>query len=364
METGRLRKIFSSFSTLGRWRDCCRFGSGHIHDTFRIRTAGSSAPDYIMQRINTGVFRDVPMLQANIETVTGHIRKKLQAIPGSDPLRQCLTPVPAADGKTWHRERDGSYWRLFIYITDHRTYDRVESEALASEGGTAVGKFVAMLADLPGAAVGETIPDFHNTPLRIERFIESVRRDVAGRAAAVRDETEKILGRAGGMHAIANLGHEGAIPLRVTHNDTKFNNVLLDLNNKALCLIDLDTVMPGYVHYDFGDAIRTAANTGEEDAADTATVGLSLPLYRAWTRGFMGETRNILTETEIRWLPFAPRLLTYEQALRFLADYIEGDVYYRVHDTGHNLRRARAQIRLLESMEDSASEMEAVVNIG
>lgn len=364
MEYNRIRDIFGKFAADGPISDFSRFGSGHIHDTYRVRTSVPESPGYILQRINTNVFRNVEMLQENIVKVTLHIRKKLGSIPGSDPLRECLTPVATLRGEWWHEESDGSCWRVFIFIDNHRTCDRVENEALALEGGRAVGKFVAMLSDMPGTTVGETIPGFHNTPQRIEMFREVLRRDRAGRAASVKNETNKILARADEMHTIARLGARGAIPLRITHNDTKFNNVLLDMNGRALCLIDLDTVMPGYVHYDFGDAIRTAASTGDEDASDLNTVSLSLPLYRAWVRGFMEESRHILTDTEIRWLPFAPGLITYEQALRFLADYIDGDIYYKVHDGDHNLRRARAQIKLLESMEELASEMKAAIITG
>ncbi|MBE0676280.1 MAG: aminoglycoside phosphotransferase family protein [Bacteroidales bacterium] len=354
-------KLFSLFATEGEFRSCTPFGSGHIHDTFRVDTRDPATPDYILQRINDVVFRDVTGLQGNIMTVTRHIRGKLMSVPGSDHQRRCLTPIATREGRSWHTAPDGSHWRMFLYITNHRSYDIVDTEQKAYEGGRAIGQFTAMLADLPGESVTETIPDFHNTVRRIETFRRSLLADSAGRVSGVRAETGKILDRADKMSSIIRLGEQGLIPLRITHNDTKFNNVLLDDDDKALCVIDLDTVMPGYVHYDFGDAIRTAASTATEDAEDLTTVALSLPLYRAWTRGFLSETNAILTPAEKEWLPFAPQLITYEQALRFLTDYIDGDIYYKISHSGHNLQRARTQLRLLESMEENYSAMEAIV---
>jgi Ser/Thr protein kinase RdoA (MazF antagonist) len=352
-----LKRIVSHFDTDWKYLDGFSFGSGHIHDSYRITTQEKSSPGYVLQRINTGIFRDVAALQRNIDTVTTHIRSKLATIPGSDPLRQCLTLIKSRDGTLWYSDDEGNSWRMFIYITRHRSYDTIDSEEKAFEGGRAIGNFTAMLADLPGNSVTETIPDFHNIEKRIDDFRHSVAEDRTGRARAVKREIEEIESRAESMTVIRRLGAEGKIPLRITHNDTKFNNVLLDEDDRALCVIDLDTVMPGFVHYDFGDAIRTAANTGAEDAADTSTVALSLPLYKAWSRGFLSETKHILTPAEIKWLPFAPLLITYEQALRFLADHIDGDIYYKTHFEKHNLQRARAQLKLLQSMEANSWAM-------
>ncbi|MFO7575381.1 MAG: aminoglycoside phosphotransferase family protein [Bacteroidales bacterium] len=356
-----LKRITSHFDIEWEYLDAAPFGSGHIHDTYRISTKEQHSPGYILQRINTGIFRDVATLQQNIETVTAHIRDKLKAIPGSDSLRQCMTVIRSRDGATWYTDEEGNNWRMFIYIARHRSYDSIDNEEKAFEGGRAIGTFTAMLADLPGDAVAETIRDFHNIDKRIADFRSSVTADRAGRAREVRREIDEIESRAESMRVIRRLGAEGQIPLRITHNDTKFNNVLLDENDRALCVIDLDTVMPGYVHYDFGDAIRTAANTGAEDAANTESVALSLSLYRAWSHGFLTETKHILTPTELDWLHFAPGLITFEQSLRFLADHIDGDVYYRVHFQNHNLQRAKAQLKLLQSMEANAEEMKSTI---
>jgi len=356
-----LKNLFSLFNADGTFIRGESFGSGHIHDTYRIWTSGPAKAGYILQRINTNVFRDVPNLQGNIEIVTGHIRNKLGAIPGTDITRQCLTLIKTRNGKTWHTDVNGDCWRVFLYIRDHKSYDTISNEAIAFEGGRAIGGFVAMLADLPAQSVVETIPNFHNAEKRIENFRKSLVTDVAGRAKSVIQETGELLKRAEEMKIIHHLGAENKIPLRITHNDTKINNVLLDHNDRALCVIDLDTVMPGYVHYDFGDAIRTAASTAAEDETDLSLVSVSLPLFAAWTQGFLGETRTILTPTEKEYLSFAPRLITYLQAMRFLTDYLDGDVYYKTRSPLHNLNRTRAQLKLLKSMEDNSLAMYNIV---
>lgn len=356
-----LQELFNIFDAEGTFLSAAPFGSGHIHDTYRIVTKGSTTPDYILQRINNTIFRDVPNLQGNIELVTRHLRGKIIEIPGSDPTRQCLTLIQTRNGRPWHTDSSGDNWRMFVFIANHRSYDLVDSEPKAFEGGRAFGQFVAMLSDLPGDAVAETIPNFHNIEKRLVKFSETVAADPVGRVSGVAGEIEEILKRAEEMKIILRLGSTGKIPLRITHNDTKFNNVLLDEDDKALCVIDLDTVMPGYVHYDFGDAIRTGACTAEEDTTDLASVALSLPLFRAYTHGFLSETKDILTEVEKEWLAFAPRLITYEQALRFLADYIDGDTYYKTKYPDHNLQRTRVQLNLLRSMETHADIMKDIV---
>jgi len=251
---------------------------------------------------------------------------------------------------------------MFLYISNHKSYEIVDSEAIAFEAGKAIGSFVSMLADLPGNSVIETLPNFHNAEKRIENFRKALVADVAGRAETVVQETSELLKRSEEMKVIQQLGQTNQIPLRITHNDTKINNVLLDEDYRALCVIDLDTVMPGYVHYDFGDAIRTAASTAAEDETNLSIVSLSLPFFTAWTKGFLGETRAILTPVEKKYLSFAPRLITYLQAMRFLTDYLNGDVYYKIKNPDHNLQRTRTQLQLLNSMEINASEMENIVS--
>ena len=357
-----LRGLFGSFLAEASFLKAETFGSGHIHDPFLITTREKEKDDYILQRLNSKVFKRIPELQENIERVTDHIRQKLKKIPGSDLRRECIRMIPARNGKSWIVDNDGNFWRLLVFIPDHRSYDIVDSPEKAFEGGRAVGRFQAMLADMPGPPLHETIPDFHNVEKRLEWFEDSVAFDRVKRAASVKTEIEFFRSRAEKMTVIRRMGREGRIPLRITHNDTKFNNILLDENDRALCIIDLDTVMPGYVHYDFGDAIRTAANTAAEDEADLSKVRMNIDLYRSYAEGYLSETRDTLNRTEKEFLAFAPLLITFEQAVRFLTDYIDGDTYYRIHHEHHNLRRTRAQIRLVESMEEQYGEMQEIIS--
>lgn len=358
-----LKKIFSLFGAEGTFCEGKSFGPGHIHDTYRIITAEKECDDYILQRLNCNVFRDIPSLQENMERVTSHLRNKIAAIPGSDIKRECLTLVPdRLTGKSFITDTEGRYWRMFVFIADHRSYEKVDSAHKAFEGGRIIGKFQALLADLPGKPLTETIPDFHNIARRLETFHEVIRRDPAGRVASVRPEIEEITLREEEMKTIIRLGASGKIPLRITHNDTKFNNILFDRNDRALLIIDLDTVMPGYVHYDFGDAIRTAANRTEEDAEDLSTVSMDIDIYRAYAEGFLSEAGDTLNVTEKEYLPFAPKLLTYIMATRFLTDFIDGDNYYKIRYPLHNLQRVRVQLTLLRDMEAQYENMVQIIN--
>lgn len=356
-----LKKLFDLFVTEGTFSEGKAFGSGHIHETYKIITAGNGKDDYILQKLNNNVFRDIPGLQENFERVTNHIRQKLSEIPGSDIKRECLQLVYARNGKSWVNDDDGSFWRLLVFIPDHKTYDLVDSPDKAYEGGKAIGRFQAMVSDLPGKPLNETIPFFHDVEKRIETFEKLVETDRSKRKKDCGPEIDFILGRAEKMRIIHQLGREGKIPVRITHNDTKFNNILFDLNGKSLCIIDLDTVMPGYYHPDFGDAIRTGANMAAEDEADLSKVNINIDLFEAYARGYLSETRQTLNDLEKEYLAFTPILITYEQALRFLGDHIDGDRYYRIHHPEHNLQRARAQIRLVEKMEANYGEMQRIV---
>ena len=356
-----LEEIYHNFLTEGTFESGAPFGSGHIHDTFRIVTAESNSDDYILQRLNNKIFKNIPELQNNIERVTKHLNRKISAIPGSEVKRECLTLIPSKDGKSWIRDNNGDFWRMYIFISDHRSYNIVDTPGKAYEGGKAIGRFQAMLADLPGEPLFETIPFFHDIEKRLQTFNSKLEEDPAGRAAKVADETGYVHRRAEEMRIILKLGREGKIPVRITHNDTKFNNILLDRNDKALCVIDLDTVMPGYVHYDFGDAIRTAANIAAEDEKELSKVRMDISLFEAYSEGYLSETRDTLNSVEKDYLAFAPRLITFIIALRFLTDYIDGDNYFKIHHKHHNLQRARAQFRLVESMEEQYGEMREIV---
>jgi len=357
----KLREIFELFVTDGTFSRGEPFGNGHIHDTFRAETAEADKDDYILQRLNNKIFKKIPELQNNIERVTGHLNRKLRDIPGSDLKRECLALIPSKEGKSWIVDMDGNYWRMYIFITNHRSYDIVDKPEKAYEGGKAIGRFQAMLADLPGNPLFETIPFFHDIEKRLETFKQSIGKNPVNRVERATDEINFILQRVDEMKIILKLGREGKIPLRITHNDTKFNNILLDENDKALCVIDLDTVMPGYVHYDFGDAIRTAANTAAEDEKVLSKVSMDIRLFEAYSEGYLSETRETLNPVEKEYLAFAPKLITYTIAVRFLTDYIDGDIYFKIHHEHHNLQRARAQIKLVQSMEEQYGAMKKII---
>jgi hypothetical protein len=361
METD-LKEIFEYFYADGTYLKGEPYGSGHIHDTFRIKTAESEKDDFILQRLNDRIFTNIPELQENIERVTVHLRKKLSSIPGSDLKRECLKLIPSKDGKSWIKDRSGKFWRMYIFISDNHSFNIVDTLQKAYEGGKAIGRFQAMLADLPGEPLHETIPFFHDIEKRLETFQVVLKSDTAGRSKIAGDEISSVLRRADEMKIILRLGREGKIPLRITHNDTKFNNILLDRNDKALCVIDLDTVMPGYIHYDFGDAIRTAANIATEDEKDPIKVRMDINLFEAYAKGYLSETCETLNDTEREYLAFAPKLITYTIATRFLTDYIDGDNYFKIQHEHHNLQRTRAQIKLLESMEKQYGDMRKIIN--
>jgi Ser/Thr protein kinase RdoA (MazF antagonist) len=356
-----LEEVYSHFLTEGTFNSGEPYGSGHIHDTYRIETLEEEKDNYIIQRLNNRIFKNIPQLQDNIERVTVHLRNKLAAIPGSDIRRECLQLIPARDGKSWIIDSDGNYWRMYIFISGHRSYNQVDNPAKAFEGGKAIGRFQAMLADMPGKPLFETIPYFHDIEKRLETFTSTVEHDPARRASVVGPEIKQVLDRTEEMKIILKLGKEGKIPVRITHNDTKFNNILLDENDRALCVIDLDTVMPGYIHYDFGDAIRTVTNTAQEDENDLTKVNMNLNLFRAYAEGYLSETGATLNAVEKEYLAFAPMLITYTIAVRFLTDYIDGDNYFKIHHEHHNLQRARAQLKLVRSMEEQYEEMRGII---
>ncbi len=332
------------------------FGNGHINDTLKVtNTRGETR--YVLQRINHHIFTNVDMLQNNIQTVTSRIREKLEAAGATDIDRKVLRFLPTKDGKSYYFDGE-NYWRLSLFIPRSESFDEVTPE-LSYAAGKAFGNFQAMLSDLPEDALGETIPNFHNMPFRLAQLHEAIQANVAGRLEEVKDLIQEIERRAEAMCVQELLYKEGKLRKRVNHCDTKVNNLLFDTDtHEALCVIDLDTVMPGFVLSDIGDFIRTAGNTGAEDDPDLNRVGVNLEIFQAYTRGYMETAQSFLTPLEIRLLPYGGRLLTYMQTVRFLTDYIQGDTYYKISYPRHNLVRARAQFQLLRSLEAHAQEMD------
>lgn len=332
------------------------FGNGHINDTLKVTTEAGT-PGYVLQRINHHIFTNVEMLQNNIHTVTLHIRAKLQERGEEDIDRKVLTFLPADDGKRYYFDGE-SYWRVCLMIPRSRSLEEVNPSS-SYEAGRAFGDFQSMLSDLPEGALGETIPNFHNMEFRLQQFHEAVQANAAGRADEVKDLIDEIEKRAEEMCVQEELYREGKLKKRTNHCDTKVNNILFDEDGKVLCVIDLDTVMPGFVLSDIGDFIRTGANTGAEDDEQLDRVEVNMEIFKAYTRGYMEKAKSFLTPLEIGLLPYGGRLLTYMQTVRFLTDYLNGDTYYKTHKPKHNLIRTRAQFKLLQSLEAHAEEMNA-----
>lgn len=352
-----LLDILAHFELPEKVVDAVPFGNGHINDTLRV-TNEKGEVKYVLQRINHLIFTNVDMLQNNVQRVTSHIRKKLEARGEADIDRKVLTFFPAKDGKPYYFDGE-NYWRVSLFIPRSVSYEEVTPE-LSYEAGRAFGDFQAMLADLPEGALGETIPNFHNMEFRLQQFREAVADDKAGRVGEVKDLIDEIERRAEAMCIQERLYRDGKLKKRTNHCDTKVNNILFDAEEKkVLCVIDLDTVMPGFVLSDIGDFIRTAGNTGAEDDRNLERVGVNLPIFEAYTRGYMETAKAFLTDEEIRLLPYGGRLLTYMQTVRFLTDYLNGDTYYKIQYPEHNLVRTRAQFKLLQSLEEHAAEMDA-----
>ena len=360
-----LKKIVELFAIEGEVKEIKPLGNGLINDTYKVVTEGN-APDYVLQRINNAIFTDVDLLQSNIEAVTRHIRKKLEAAGEDDIDRKVLRFIPLkSEGekvevlmsekpKTYCLE-DGKYWRVSVFIDNAYTYETVNPE-YSGYAGEAFGAFEAMLADIPDT-LGETIPDFHNMELRLRQLVEAVREDRAGRLHAD-DKTEgqelhKILEDIDKygiqMCKAEQLHREGKLPKRICHCDTKVNNMMFDKDGKILCVIDLDTVMPSYVFSDFGDFLRTAANPVAEDSPELEKVDFDMEIFKAFARGYLKGTKQFLTPVERENLPYAACLFPFMQAVRFFADYINGDTYYKIKYPEHNLVRTRNQMKLFHS---------------
>jgi Ser/Thr protein kinase RdoA (MazF antagonist) len=321
------------------------YGNGHIHRTWLMRTDAGEA--YIVQQLNESVFHDIPALMENLSAITRYLTSL-----DTDP-RHTLTLIPAKDGKSFARDPEGGCWRVFRFIPGSVCLESAESPRVFSNIGAAFGHFQSMLTAFPAHTLVETIPRFHDTPYRFSQLKEAIAKDEAGRLSRVREELSFAFAREKEADALVKGLRDGKLPLRVTHNDTKINNVLLDENTlEPLCVIDLDTVMPGLAAYDFGDAIRSGASTAAEDETDLDKVTLSMPYCEAFAGGFLGACGSALTDEEINTLFVGAKLMTLECGVRFLTDYLSGDVYFRTSRPAHNLDRSRTQFRLVSQIED------------
>lgn len=345
------------FQTSGEILRATPYGSGHINDTYRVESQqGTERLSFILQRINHNIFKNPTALMENIQRVTAHMDAKMDGVPDRD--RRALTLIPTCDGRFWYVDAGGNTWRAYQFVKKARSYDEVQSTGQAYEAGKAFGKFQQMLADLPAPRLNEVIPDFHHTPKRFGALEQAIAADVANRAASAMEEIEFALAHRSMVSRLLDAG----LPERVTHNDTKLNNVLLDeTTGEGICVIDLDTVMPGLSAYDFGDMVRTTTSPTKEDEKDLSKVKMEFAMFEALVRGYLESAGGFLSKQEKEVLTFSGKLITYEIGIRFLADYLSGDTYFKVHFAGQNLDRCRTQFRLLESIKRQEDAMERLV---
>ena len=341
---GDFYNIVSQFKIEGKIKDILPIGNGLINETLRVSTIAADTPDYILQRINNNVFPDVNLLQHNIEAVTGHIRNKLKELDEEEINRKCLHFIESVGGKTYYQDANGNYWRMSVFIPDSFTKEEVSPESVFCCGET-FGNFEKILLDLD-EPLGEVIPNFHNMEFRLHQLHDAVVADKMGRVASVRDILSEIERNADEMCLAEKLYRDKVLPKRICHCDTKVNNMLFDSDGKVLCVIDLDTVMPSFIFSDYGDFLRTGANYVAEDSDDYQAVGLKEDIFCAFTEGYLSTAGSFLTAIEISHLPYAVALFPFMQCVRFLTDYINGDVYFKTKYAEHNYVRSRNQLLL------------------
>lgn len=358
------KKIFENFNFKGDLTDCRIYGSGHINTTYLVKYKNCDVEKkYIVQKINNSVFKDVDALMDNIFAVTSFLRNKIKENDG-EPSRETLHFIKTINGDKYYIDDNGDYYRAYRYVDESKSYDSVDSAEVFGKSGTAFGRFQKYLSDFPAETLNEIIPNFHNTIWRFENeFLPAVKNDKKGRAKMCEKEINFVLERKNDCSKLVDLIEKGELPVRVTHNDTKLNNVLFDENtDDAICVIDLDTVMPGLALYDFGDSIRFGANTCKEDEPDTDKVKINLDYFEAYARGFLSEAGDSFNQCEKDNLAFSAKLMTFECGMRFLTDYLNGDVYFKTAYDDHNLVRAKNQFALVKDMEEKMDEMEKIIS--
>lgn len=359
MDKHLLKEAAAAFATDGEAISCQRYGSGHINDTFRLIC---EKHPYILQRMNTDIFQDPVSLMRNIEGVTTFLRQEVMKNNG-DPDRETLNLIRTREGAPYYVDSRGNYWRMYLFIEGATCYNLVEKPEDFYQSGKAFGHFQRLLAHYPARELAETIPGFHDTPGRFRAFRKAVEEDICGRASEVQNEIQFVMDREQDMGLAMDMLAKGELPLRVTHNDTKLNNIMIDdKTGQAICIIDLDTVMPGLAVNDFGDSIRFGASTADEDERDLSKVSCDMELFELYTKGFVEGCAGSLTDKELDMLPIGAMVMTYECGMRFLADYLDGDIYFKTHREGHNLDRCRTQFKLVADMEKKLSAMNAIVD--
>lgn len=356
-----LENIVKHFKFKGQFIEGNSYGEGHINDTYLVVFQdGDNKNYYILQRLNSNIFKNIAQLMNNVKLVTDFFRKKVIEA-GGNPARECMKIIDTVDDKTYFDDDKGNYWRAYDFIQDTISYQVVDSEDVFRDTGRAFGVFIANLDEFDATQLYEVIPNFHNTVERFKTFENTLNADTVNRATSAKEEIDFVLARKNYCHVIVDGLNNGEIPLRVTHNDTKANNVLVDAKTKkAICIIDLDTIMPGSLLYDFGDAIRSGCNTGLEDEKDLSKVAFNERLYEVFCEGFLEGIGDKITEKEIELLPLGAIMMTYECGIRFLTDYLDGDHYFKTHYAEHNLVRARTQFKLVGEMEKIYDKLKSI----
>jgi len=360
----QLQEISRQFQIYGEILHAETFKIGHINETYSATyDQGGMRVRYIHQKINKSVFKNPPAVMKNVMRVTTHIRRKLEAQDARDITRRSLIVIPTRAGQSFYRSSDGEYWRTFVFIEGVQTYESVQSPEQAFQAGRAFGEFQNFLVDLPGERLNETILDFHHTRKRFTALQQAIQKDHYNRAQDAQAEIKFALQHEPLVDVILDAMAKRKIPERITHNDTKFNNVMLDtLTGEAKCVVDLDTVMPGCALYDFGDMVRTTTSPTLEDEKDLFKVKMHMPIFKQLTRGYLSAAGKFLTRAEKSHLAFSGKLITFEIGIRFLTDFLSGDTYFRIHRPDHNLDRCRTQFKLVESIEQQEKAMQKFIN--
>lgn len=361
MNKETLKYIFDQFQHESEFLSFSELASGHINDTYLIKTSGK--PHYVLQRINHGVFPDVPGLINNKVSVSAHLKAKLSHLPKTEQERRVLSFISGIDGKWYYEDKSTGYWNLTQFIDDSVTFERVNNDEIAYEGGKLFGEFLNHTSDFKVDNLVEVIPNFHDMSFRYKQFDDAMESATQQRKDEAKACIELVEASREEMHILQTLKESGAIPTRVTHNDTKISNALFDVNNKGLCVIDTDTVMPGIIHYDFGDAIRTICNTAAEDETDLNLVNFNINYYKYYVKGFLETVGNSLSTTELEYLPLGAKSIIFIMGLRFLTDFLNNDVYYKVAYSKHNLDRAKNQFKLLESYSKQYNEVREITKL-
>ena len=363
-QEAQLQEISRQFQIYGEilHAETCKIG--HINETYSATyDQGGTRVRYIHQKINRTVFKNPASLMQNVMRVTSHLRQKLQVLQVRDITRRCLTIVPTRDGQSYYTDSAGECWRTFVFVEGVQTFESVQSPRQAYEAGKAFGFFQHLLVDLPGGRLADTIPHFHHTRKRFQALQQAVANDHFNRALSAKAEIDFALRHEAIVDVLLNAMTGKKIPERITHNDTKFNNVMLDtVTGEAMCVVDLDTVMPGCVLYDFGDMVRTTTSTTMEDELDLAKVRLQMAMFKKLAEGYLAAAGAFLTKAERAHIAFAGKLITFTIGLRFLTDHLAGDTYFRIHRPGHNLDRCRTQFKLVESIEHQEEAMQSFVD--